>query len=206
MGLFITFEGGEGCGKSTQAKVLWNKFRQQNIPVVLTHEPGGTPLGNELRRLLKREKTDSISVQAELLLFAASRAQLGSEVILPALKEGKVVICDRFSHSTSAYQGYGRGLDLDLIEMINNWATQNLKPDITILLDTPPEKGLARKRILKDRFELEQMSFHRRVRQGYLEMAASEPERWLVIDAMLPKRKVSRIIWEKVSGLLKGMG
>ena len=206
MGLFITFEGGEGCGKSTQAKVLWNKFRQQNIPVVLTHEPGGTPLGNELRRLLKREKTDSISVQAELLLFAASRAQLGSEVILPALKEGKVVICDRFSHSTSAYQGYGRGLDLDLIEMINNWATQNLKPDITILLDTPPEKGLARKRILKDRFELEQMSFHRRVRQGYLEMAASEPERWLVIDAMLPKRKVSTIIWEKVSGLLKGMG
>lgn len=145
-------------------------------------------------------------MQAELLLFAASRAQLGSEVILPALKEGKVVICDRFSHSTSAYQGYGRGLDLDLIEMINNWATQNLKPDITILLDTPPEKGLARKRILKDRFELEQMSFHRRVRQGYLEMAASEPERWLVIDAMLPKRKVSRIIWEKVSGLLKGMG
>ena len=206
MGLFITFEGGEGCGKSTQAKVLWNKFRQQNIPVVLTHEPGGTPLGNELRRLLKREKTDSISVQAELLLFAASRAQLGSEVILPALKEGKVVICDRFSHSTSAYQGYGRGLDLDLIEMINNWATQNLKPDITILLDTPPEKGLARKRILKDRFELEQMSFHRRVRQGYLEMAASEPERWLVIDAMLSKRKVSTIIWEKVSGLLKGMG
>ncbi|MBE9470104.1 MAG: dTMP kinase [Chloroflexi bacterium] len=206
MGLFITFEGGEGCGKSTQAKVLWNKFRQQNIPVVLTHEPGGTPLGNELRRLLKREKTDSISVQAELLLFAASRAQLGSEVILPALKEGKVVICDRFSHSTSAYQGYGRGLDLDLIEMINNWATQNLKPDITILLDTPPEKGLARKRILKDRFELEQMSFHRRVRQGYLEMAASEPERWLVINAMLSKRKVSRIIWETVSGLLKGMG
>jgi dTMP kinase len=206
LGLFITFEGGEGCGKSTQAKVLWNKFRQQNIPVVLTHEPGGTPLGNELRRLLKREKTDSISVQAELLLFAASRAQLGSEVILPALKEGKVVICDRFSHSTSAYQGYGRGLDLDLIEMINNWATQNLKPDITILLDTPPEKGLARKRILKDRFELEQMSFHRRVRQGYLEMAASEPERWLVIDAMLSKRKVSTIIWEKVSGLLKGMG
>ncbi len=206
MGLFITFEGGEGCGKSTQAKVLWNKFRQQNIPVVLAHEPGGTPLGNELRRLLKREKTNSISAQAELLLFAASRAQLGNEVILPALKEGRVVICDRFSHSTSAYQGYGRGLDLDLIEMINNWATQNLKPDITILLDTPPEKGLARKRIPKDRFELEQISFHRRVRQGYLEMAASEPERWLVIDAMLSKRKVSTIIWEKVSGLLKGMG
>lgn len=206
MGLFITFEGGEGCGKSTQAKVLWNKFRQQNIPVVLAHEPGGTPLGNELRRLLKREKTNSISAQAELLLFAASRAQLRNEVILPALKEGRVVICDRFSHSTSAYQGYGRGLDLDLIEMINNWATQNLKPDITILLDTPPEKGLARKRIPKDRFELEQISFHRRVRQGYLEMAASEPERWLVIDAMLSKRKVSTIIWEKVSGLLKGMG
>jgi len=206
LGLFITFEGGEGCGKSTQAKVLWKRFHQENIPAVLTHEPGGTALGNQLRRLLKREKEDSLSPQAELLLFAACRAQLGSEVILPALKEGKVVICDRFSHSSSAYQGYGRGLDLALIETINNWATQNLKPDIIILLDTPPEEGLARKRKLKDRFELEQLSFHRRVRQGYLEMAATDPDRWLVIDAMLPKRKVSRIIWERVSSLLEGRG
>ena len=206
MGLLVTFEGGEGSGKSTQAKALWKKFHQRNTPVTLTHEPGGTALGNELRRLLKREKEKSLSPQAELLLFAACRAQLANEVILPALEEGKVVICDRFSHSTSAYQGYGRGLNLELIETINNWATQNLRPDIIILLDMPPEKGLARKRELKDRFELEQISFHRRVRQGYLEMAATDPDRWLIIDATLPKRKIAEIIWDKVSSLLKGRG
>ncbi len=206
MALFVTFEGGEGSGKSTQAKALWNKLHQRNIAAVLTHEPGGTSLGNDLGRLLKREKNNSISAQAEALLFAACRAQLGAEVILPALEEGKVVICDRFGHSTCAYQGYGRGLDLDLIETINNWATRNVKPDLIILLDSPPEEGLARKGRLRDRFELEGLAFHRRVRQGYLEMAAAEPDRWLVIDAMLPKRKVTRIIWEKVSSLLLGRG
>lgn len=206
MALFVTFEGGEGSGKSTQAKALWNKLHQRNIAAVLTHEPGGTSLGNDLGRLLKREKNNSISAQAEALLFAACRAQLGAEVILPALEEGKVVICDRFSHSTCAYQGYGRGLDLDFIETINSWATQKVKPDLIILLDSPPEEGLARKRRLRDRFELEGLAFHRRVRQGYLEMAAAEPDRWFVIDAMLPKRKVARIIWEKVSSLLQGTG
>ena len=206
MALFITFEGGEGSGKSTQAKALWKQLHQDNIPAILTHEPGGTALGNELRRVLKREKENRLSPQAEFLLFAASRAQLGAEVILPALEQGMVVICDRFSHSSSAYQGYGRGLNLQLIEMVNNWATQNLKPDIIILLDMPPEKGLARKRRLKDRFELEQLPFHRRVRQGYLEMAATDPDCWLVIDAMLPKRRVSKIVWEKVSSLLQGRG
>jgi len=206
LALFITFEGGEGCGKSTQAKALWKKLHQDNIPAILTHEPGGTALGNELRRVLKRQKENRLSPQAEFLLFAACRAQLGAEVILPALEEGKVVICDRFSHSSSAYQGYGRGLNLPLIETVNNWATQNLTPDIIILLDMPPEKGLARKRRLKDRFELEQLPFHRRVRQGYLEMAAADPDRWLVIDAMLPKRRVSNIVWEKVSSLLQGRG
>ena len=204
MALFVTFEGGEGSGKSTQAKALWNKLHRRNIAAILTHEPGGTSLGNDLGRLLKREENNYISAQAEALLFAACRAQLGAEVILPALEEGNVVICDRFSHSTCAYQGYGRGLDLDFIETINSWATQNVKPDLIILLDLPPEKGLARKGRLGDRFELEGLAFHRRVRQGYLEMAATEPDRWLVIDAMLPKRKVSRIIWDKVSGLLEG--
>ncbi len=206
MALFVTFEGGEGSGKSTQARGLWKKFHRRNIAAILTHEPGGTSLGNDVGRLLKREKKNSISAQAEALLFAACRAQLGAEVILPALEEGNVVICDRFSHSTCAYQGYGRGLDLDLIETINNWATQNVKPDLIILLDSPPEEGLARKRRLRDRFELEGLAFHRRVRQGYLEMAAAEPDRWLVIDAMLPKGKVSRIIWEEVSSLLQGRG
>jgi dTMP kinase len=202
LSLFITFEGGEGCGKSTQSRLLLEKLHQQSIPVALTHEPGGTALGNEIRRVLKREQGIPISPQAELFLFAASRAQLVAELIRPALKEGKVVICDRFAHSTLVYQGYGRGLDLNTLEMVNNMATENLKPDLAILLNISPEQGLTRKRSRRDRFELEDLSFHRRVREGYLKMAAAEPDRWLVIDAMLPKGEITEIIWDKVSRLL----
>jgi dTMP kinase len=202
LGLFITFEGGEGCGKSTQSRLLLKKLAQQNVPVVLTHEPGGTALGNELRRTLKRKGGSSISPQAELFLLAASRAQLVAEVIRPALEEGKVVLCDRFTHSTMVYQGYGRGLDFTAIKMVNNMATRYLNPDLIILLDISPEQGLARKQSLKDRFELEDLSFHRRVRDGYLKMAAAEPDRWLVIDASLPKAKIAEIIWDRVSQLL----
>ncbi|MFC1927518.1 dTMP kinase [Chloroflexota bacterium] len=204
MGLFITFEGGEGCGKSTQSKLLLKKLEQNNIPAVLTHEPGGTALGNDLRRTLKRKQDSSISPQAELFLLAASRAQLVAEVIRPALEEGKVVLCDRFTHSTMVYQGYGRGLDFTAIKMVNNMATRHLNPDLIILLDIAPEQGLARKRSLKDRFELEDLSFHRRVREGYVKMAAAEPDRWLVIDASLPKAKIAEIIWDRVSLLLPG--
>jgi len=202
LSLFITFEGGEGCGKSTQARALWRRLRQQNIPVILTHEPGGTALGHKIRRMLKGKGKSPISSEAELLLFAASRAQLVTEVIQPALQEGKIVICDRFSYSTLVYQGYGRGLNLPTVEMVNSLATQNLKPDIVILLDLLPAQGLTRKRNLKDRFELEELSFHRRVREGYLRLAAADPDRWLVIDATLPKRKISEIVWERVSQLL----
>jgi len=202
LGLFITFEGGEGCGKSTQSRLLLKKLEQQNVPVVLTHEPGGTVLGNELRKTLKRRRDSSISPQAELFLLAASRAQLVTEVIRPALKEGKVVLCDRFTHSTMVYQGYGRGLDFTAIQMVNNMATRYLNPDLIILLDISPEQGLARKQSLKDRFELEDLSFHRRVREGYVKMAAAEPDRWLVIDASLPKGKIAEIIWDRVSRLL----
>ena len=202
MGLFITFEGGEGCGKSTHSKLLLKKLEQQDIPVVLTHEPGGTALGNQLRNLLKKRRGSPISPQAELFLLAASRAQLVAEVIRPALEEGKVVICDRFTNSTVVYQGYGRGLDFTAIKMVNNMATRHLSPDLIILLDIPPEKGLARKRSLKDRFELEALAFHKRVREGYLKMAGAEPGRWLVIDASLPKTKVAEIIWSEVSALL----
>lgn len=202
MGLFITFEGGEGCGKSTQSRLLLKKLEQRNIPVVLTHEPGGTALGNELRKALKRRRGSSISPQAELFLLAASRVQLMAELIHPALEEGKVVLCDRFTHSTMVYQGYGRGLDFTAIKMVNNMATGNLNPDLIILLDISPEQGLARKQSLKDRFELEDLSFHRRVREGYVKMAAAEPDRWLVIDASLPKGKISEIIWDRVSRLL----
>ena len=204
MGLFITFEGGEGCGKSTQSKLLLKQLEQKNIAVVLTHEPGGTALGNELRKTLKRKQDSSISPQAELFLLAASRAQLVAEVIRPTLEEGKVVICDRFTHSTMVYQGYGRGLDFTAIKLVNNMATRHLNPDLIILLDIAPEQGLARKRSLKDRFELEDLSFHRRVREGYVNMAAAEPDRWLVIDASLPKAKIAEIIWDRVSLLLPG--
>jgi len=202
LGLFITFEGGEGCGKSTHSRLLLKKLEQRNISVVLTHEPGGTALGNELRKALKRKRGSSISPQAELFLVAASRAQLVAELIRPALEEGKVVICDRFTHSTMVYQGYGRGLDFTAIQMVNNMATGNLNPDLIILLDISPEQGLARKQSLRDRFELEDLSFHRRVREGYLKMAAAEPDRWLVIDASLPKVKIAGIIWDRVSRLL----
>ena len=202
MGLFITFEGGEGCGKSTQSRLLRNRLEQQNIPVVLTHEPGGTSLGTEIRKLLKRKRGSSIASQAELFLFAASRVQLVAELIRPALEETKVVICDRFTDSTLVYQGYGRGLDLTTVETVNNMATGNLKPDLTILLDMSPEQGLARKQSLKDRFELEDLSFHHRVREGYLKMAAAEPDCWLLIDASLTEEKIAEIIWDRVSTLL----
>jgi dTMP kinase len=202
LGLFITFEGGEGCGKSSQSRLLLKKLEQQNIPVVLTHEPGGTALGDELRKALKKKRGSSISPRAELFLVAASRAQLVAELIRPALVEGKVVICDRFTHSTMVYQGYGRGLDFTAIKMVNNMATMHLDPDLIILLDIPPEQGLARKQSLKDRFELEDLSFHRRVRDGYLKMAEAEPDRWLVIDASLPKEKIAEIIWARVSRFL----
>jgi dTMP kinase len=202
LGPFITFEGGEGCGKSTQARLLQDKLEQQNISVVLTREPGGTSLGAEIRKLLKEKRRSSISPQAELFLFVASRVQLLAELIRPALEETKVVICDRFTDSTLVYQGYGRGLDLTTVETVNNMATENLKPDLTILLDMSPEQGLARKQSLKDRFELEDLSFHHRVREGYLKMAAAEPDRWLLIDASLPERKIAEIIWDRVSKLL----
>jgi len=200
--LFITFEGGEGCGKSTHSGLLLKKLEQQNIPVILTHEPGGTALGDELRKALKKKRGSFVSPQAELFLVAASRAQLVAEVIRPALEEGKIVICDRFTHSTMVYQGYGRGLDFTAIQMVNNMATRNLNPDLVIFLDIPPEQGLARKQNLKDRFELEDLSFHQRVRAGYVKLAAADPDHWLVIDASLPKDEVAGIIWDRVSQLL----
>lgn len=202
MSLFITFEGGEGCGKSVQSRVLYEKLVQQAIPVVLTQEPGGTPLGNEISRLLKWANAD-IAPMTELLLFNASRAQLVAEVIKPNLEKGKVVILDRYTDSTTAYQGYGRGLDLEIVRKVNNTATQEVKPDLTVLLDVPAEKGLGRKKARKrDRFEKEILAFHQTVRQGYLKLAVNEPKRWLVIDATQSKEKVADIIWQGGSQLL----
>ncbi len=203
MALFITFEGGEGCGKSVQAKALYKRLSQLDTPVVLTHEPGGTALGDKIGRWLKWAQEEDISPLTELLLFNAARAQLVTRVIRPSLEDGKIVICDRYADSTTAYQSYGRGLNLQAVEAINNAATQGLRPDLTVLLDMPVEEGFARKGIArKDRFERENIAFHQRVREGYLKMAASEPERWLVVDASQSKRKISDIVWQRVSQLL----
>jgi len=202
--LFITFEGVEGCGKSTQARALRQRIVRRGIPAVLTYEPGGTALGNRLRYVLKRRLQDKISALGELFLFAACRIQLVKEVIRPSLEQGKVVICDRFSDSTIVYQGYGRGLNLETIEDINDLATEGIKPDLTVLLDIPADKGLDRKTAkANDRFEAENIAFHHKIRDGYLKLAAEEPGRWLVIDATLPRAEIGKIIWDRVSRLLQ---
>jgi dTMP kinase len=206
MSLFITFEGGEGSGKSFQSNVLYKLLTRDNIPAVLTREPGGTPLGEDITKCLKWQ-TSNISPVAELLMFNASRSQLIETVINPALKEGKVVICDRYTDSTVAYQGYGRKLDMEMIEKINDIATEGLKPDLTILMDILPGIGLGRKRGQKrDRFEKENLAFHNRVRRGYLELASREPERWMVINAGKTKEEIAREIWQKVRQLLQEKG
>jgi dTMP kinase len=203
MPLFITFEGGEGSGKSVQAEALYRRLLKLAIPVVLTHEPGVTALGKKVARWLKWGQDMDISPMAELLLFNVSRAQLVTEVIRPNLEGGKMVICDRYADSTTAYQSYGRGLDLAMVRAVNNAAIQGLNPSLTILLGMSVEAGLARKRGKKqDRFEQENIAFHRRVHEGYLKLAAGEPERWLVVDATQSKEKIAEIIWQKVSQLL----
>ncbi len=250
-GLFITFEGGDGSGKSAQVRSLQGRLQRRGISALTVREPGGTSLGDSLRQLLKFSDV-SMTPEAELLLFNASRAQLVSEVIRPALEKGEVVVSDRFTDSTLAYQGYGRGIALDQVEAVNNTATTGLMPDLTILLDIPPEEGLKRGLTVGERFEwgsagghqdsglgqgafhfglpgLEEkqsvaaaanakshfmrglarediMDFHRRVRQGYLELARREPERWYTIDAMLAQRKVSDLIWQRVGSMLPTAG
>ncbi|MFC1977156.1 dTMP kinase [Chloroflexota bacterium] len=205
MAVFITFEGGEGSGKTLQTRVLYRRLSQLAIPALLTHEPGGTALGKKLARWLKWTQDTGISPLTELLMFNASRAQLVEEVIQPSLKGGKVVICDRYTDSTTAYQSYGRGLDLEMVKAINNAATQGLTPSLTVLLDMSPEEGLTRKGAEKhDRFEQENIAFHQRVREGYLKLAADDPERWLVVDARQSKGEIREIIWQRVSQQLSG--
>jgi dTMP kinase len=201
LSLFITFEGGEGCGKSTQARALYRRLHGLAVPTLLTHEPGGTPLGKSISYFLKWKRDAGVSPLAELLLFNASRANLVDSVIRPALNEGKIVLCDRFTDSTMAYQGYGRGLSLTTVKSVCGVATQGLKPDLTILLDMPVEDGLARKAVMHptgDRFEQTEVAFHERVRKGYLTLAGEEPDRWFVVDARQSKERVKETIWKKV--------
>jgi len=188
-GLFITFEGVEGCGKSTQMELLKGWFEERGGKVLAVREPGGTALGEKVRAILLNSQGEGIDRYAELFLYEACRAQLVSNVIRPALQKGFTVICDRFTDSTLAYQGYGRGLDIGAILSTNALATGGLTPGITILIDCDPEVGLRRawKRIEagatgEDRFEREEISFHRRVRAGYIDMAEKEPERIKVVD------------------------
>ncbi len=203
MTMFISFEGGEGCGKSIQSRMLYRKLVQLSIPAILIHEPGGTPLGERVRFLLKKAYGIPISPLTELMLFNASRSQMVKDVVQPTLKEGKIVICDRFIDSTIAYQSYGRGLDIDVVKAVNQIASQGLKPDLTFLLDVPPEVGLSRKRSgANDRFEQEVITFHQRVREGFLKMASEDPRRWFLIDATLPRHEVGSLIWNRVSQIL----
>jgi dTMP kinase len=194
--VFVVFEGGEGSGKSTQAKALTDRLRKVGYNVVLTREPGGTQLGDKLRRWLKWGK--DVTVPTELLLFLASRSQLVTNVIRPALDADKIVICDRFAASTFAYQGHGRGIDIGFLESLNNFATDGLEPDLVLLLDLEADEGLARKRRRWDSFEREEFSFHQKVREGYLGMAAANPGKWVIIDASLPEFRISEQVWEQV--------
>lgn len=189
-GKFITFEGGEGCGKSTQVKRLEAFLRSEGYEVLLTREPGGTRLAELVRSLLKDEHDDPPCDRSELLLFLAARAQLVRNVIRPALEHGVWVVSDRFSDSTFAYQGYGRGLPLEFLKVANDFACEGLQSDLTILLDVPPEVACERMRrreaatnTAADRIELAGDAFHARLREGFHSLAAANPERIAVVDA-----------------------
>jgi dTMP kinase len=201
-GLFVSFEGGEGSGKTTQVERLQTALTAQGRETVCLREPGGTPLGEEIRRRLLQRR-EPIMPESELLLFLAARSELVRAVIQPALEAGKVVLCDRFSDSTLAYQGFARGLDLDEIRRLDRFATAGLTPDLTVLLDLPVKSGRSRKDRDEDAFQREDDAFHERVRQGYLSLAAAEPDRWLVLDAIQPPAELAEAIVERVQSLLR---
>jgi len=191
-GWFITFEGVEGSGKTTQIRLAGEFLREKGLPVIMTQEPGGTPLGERIREILLNQVGFDISGEAEVFLFAAARAQHTDAVIRPALDKGQVILCDRFSDATIAYQAYGRGLPLEAVREVCRLASRGLSPRLTLLFDLPVEKGLERafRRIAgreeasrEDRFEREHLDFHRRIREGYLAIARLEPDRVKIIDA-----------------------
>jgi dTMP kinase len=205
---FITFEGGDGTGKSTQLKALESYFHAQGRACVSTREPGGTALGKMIRQVLLEVGKQPIASPTELFLYLADRAQHVQEVILPAIDEGKIVLCDRYTDSTLAYQGYGRGIDLKLLRQLNEIANRGVEPDLTLLLDCPVELGLSRTVQRQsnagsaggreDRFEREKVEFHEKVRAGFLAMARAEPARFRIIDASRPVEQVARQIQEIV--------
>ncbi len=189
---FVTLEGGEGSGKTTLAAAIAEFLRDRGQTVCVTREPGGTELGRLIQGILEgRQHGSALSALAELLLFEADRVQHVSEVIRPALTAGRLVVCDRFTDSSLAYQGYGRGLDLELIRRLNDEATGGLSPDLTLLLDIPPKVGLSREGDQNDVTGRESVEFHERVRDGFLELARAEPERFVEIDGTLGMEEVT---------------
>lgn len=208
--MFITFEGIEGCGKSTQAGYLVDRLRNSGIPVCSTMEPGGTRVGQDIRRILLSSQNRNLCPLAELLLYAADRAQHVEEVIRPALAQGKWVVSDRYLDATLVYQGYARGQDISLIRGLNEKVSLGIWPDITFLIDCPVEVGIERalernKTFLEegqDRFEREREEFHESVRQGYLSIAKEEPERYVVVHGTLKEEELAEIIFEHVRPLL----
>jgi dTMP kinase len=214
MGAFVVFEGLDGSGKSTQARRLYEVLTEEGVSVALFHEPGGTGLGTEIRKSLKSESITGITPVSELFLFAAARAQLIKEELGSAIIQNQVVLCDRFTASTVAYQGFARGIPLDVVTKINEIATGGTVPDLTILLDISPENALERRKSRYDsdksavqgnnneRFEKEPLSFHRKVHDGYAKMVQEDPQRWLVLDATLAADALAICIKEKVKKLL----
>ncbi|MEL7637180.1 MAG: dTMP kinase [Anaerolineaceae bacterium] len=183
--MFITFEGPEGSGKSTQLPRLAQFLEDSSLQVVKTREPGGTKIGDQIREVLVRMDNTELHPRTEILLFLAARAQLVEELIIPSLQQGKIILCDRYGDSTLAYQGYGHGLDLETLRAMLQFATGGLKPDLTILLDVDVLTGLKRKKIKEEwnRLDAFELSFHERVRAGYKILAEQEPERWKIVDA-----------------------
>ena len=211
MSLFITFEGIEGCGKTTQITHLTSYLKKTHRSFLLTREPGGTEVGEKIRQILLSSESIGIEPMAELFLYAAARVQHFRQVIHPALSGGKIVLCDRYADATLAYQGFGRGLDRDWIEEIHARAMENVKPALTFLLDLPVEEGLRRAwkriekdRVKEDRFEKETLEFHRRVREGYLTLARREPGRIIVLDGMKDEDTLHREIVSHLSSKLRG--
>ena len=183
--MFITVEGPEGSGKSTQIKRLAKRLEAMGYPVLTTREPGGTPIGDQIRHVLTWMENQELHPRTEILLFLAARAQLVEQVIKPALQDDKIILCDRYGDSTLAYQGYGHGLDLEQLRKMLDFATDHLKPDLTILLDLDVKTGLMRKKAEDEwnRLDAYEVLFHERVREGYLKLAHEEPERWQIVDA-----------------------
>ena len=200
-GLFVSFEGGEGAGKSTQVQAIAARARAAGLEPVTTREPGGTELGEMLREVLidLEEAPDPV---AELLIFAAARAQLVQEVIEPALRRGALVLCDRYSDSSVAYQHYGREVDGMTVTAVNNAATGGLLPDLTVLLDLTPEDGRRRGAGDSDYLEREDLAFHQDVRRGYLALAQHQPDRWFVLDALRPAEELTEAVWARIEQLL----